>query len=477
MNTIPLNIERKKAHLTIYPLLTKLIIVMLVVLGGILAFVIYQESKLDLQNTLNILEQEGSRLIYQIESYDELMSFLGESNKEVEKGLEEKLLALLNNEDHLFYIQIVNSQGKELLEVGHIFPMTTDCYDHLMFSLKNDQEITHTYKDEKSGNLIYEIIEPIEPFEKNMRGKTLGALRLGLLLDEVRSQISFTRKSHFYNLSIIIITALIVGIIAFYILIARNNYLLTNNALKEAEKKNRTIMEKMKQSERLSALGEFSAGIAHEIKNPLASIKNFTQLLPSEYEDPQFRKEFTELVTREVNRINKIVNDLLDYARPRKAKLLKTKIPELIDETLYSLKITLDKHHIAVKKSYEQISPVTIDHDQMRQVLVNLILNAVEAMPEGGSIEVTTRKNEKDEIEIILSDTGCGISEELVKEIFNPFFTTKEMGTGLGLSIVQRIVNEQGGRIKVDSKKNQGTQFTVFLPMGPHTDEKDTDRR
>ena len=111
MNTIPLNIERKKAHLTIYPLLTKLIIVMLVVLGGILAFVIYQESKLDLQNTLNILEQEGSRLIYQIESYDELMSFLEESNKEVEKGLEEKLLALLNNEDHLFYIQIVNSQG------------------------------------------------------------------------------------------------------------------------------------------------------------------------------------------------------------------------------------------------------------------------------------------------------------------------------------------------------------------------------
>ena len=342
--------------------------------------------------------------------------------------------------------------------------MTADCYDHLMFSLKNDQEITHTYKDQKSGNLIYEIIEPIEPFEDNMRGKTLGALRLGLLLDEVRSQISFTRKSHFYNLSIFIITFLIIGIIAFYILIARNNYLLTTSALKDAEEKNRTILEKMKQSERLSALGEFSAGIAHEIKNPLASIKNFTQLLPSEYEDPQFRKEFTELVTREVNRINKIVNDLLDYARPRKTKLLKTKIPELIDETLFSLKVTLDKHHIAIKKNYEQTPAIKIDHDQMRQVLVNLILNAVEAMPEGGTIEVTIRQNEKDEIEIILSDTGCGISEELVKEIFNPFFTTKERGTGLGLSIVQRIVNEQGGRITVDSTINQGTQFTVFLP-------------
>ena len=119
MNTMPLNTERKKSPLTIYPLLTKLIIVMLVVLGGILSFVIYQESKLDLQNTLNMLEQEGSRLIYQIESYKELMSFLEKSDREAEKTLEEKLLALLNSEDHLFYIQIVNSEGQELLAAGH----------------------------------------------------------------------------------------------------------------------------------------------------------------------------------------------------------------------------------------------------------------------------------------------------------------------------------------------------------------------
>ena len=469
--------EKKQSSLTIFPLLTKLIIVLLVVLGGILTFVIYQESKLDLQNTLNILEQEGSRLIYQIESYEELMPFLDKNDRGAEKALQTKLLTLLNNESHVSYIQLVNISGEKVMHIGYVSPMSTSCYDHLMFSLKNDQEVTHTYEDQKSGKFIFEIIEPIEPSEEHIKGKTLGALRLGLLLDEVRSQISFTRKSHFYNLSIFIVIILIVGIISFYVLIVRNNHLLTTSALKDAEEKNRIIMEKIKQSERLSALGEFSAGIAHEIKNPLASIKNFTQLLPAEYGDPNFRKEFIELVTREVNRINRIVNDLLDYARPRKVKLLEVNIPELVDETLSSIDTTFDKHYITIKKNYNQIPPIKIDPEQIRQVLLNLILNAVEAMPKGGVIEVTVRENEKEEVEIRVSDSGWGISDETLKEIFNPFITTKEGGTGLGLSIVQRIVNEHGGRIEVESKKNRGTQFKLFLPIERHYSEEDIDRR
>jgi len=475
-NTILSKSDKKQSSVTIFPLLTKLIIVMLIVLGGILSFFIYQESKLDLQNTLNILEQEGSRLIYQIESYKELMSFLGKNDKEAEQVLQEKLLTLLHNEDHLLYIQLVNNKGEKLMHAGYVATMSTACYDNLMFSLKNDQEITHTYEEQESGNFIFEIIEPIEPFEENIRGKTLGALRLGLLLDKVRSQMSMSRKSHFYNLSIFMVTLLITGIIAFYVLIARSNYLLTTSALKDAEGKNRIIMEKMKQSERLSALGEFSAGIAHEIKNPLASIKNFTQLLPTEYGDPQFRREFIELVTHEVNRINRIVNDLLDYARPRKVTLRTTNISELIDETLSSLKVTFDEHHITIEKDYTQTPPIETDPEQIRQVLLNLILNSVEAMPNGGSIKFTIKKNEE-EVEIGVNDNGRGISEETLKEIFNPFFTTKEGGTGLGLSIVQRIVNEQGGRIEVASRQNQGTQFKLFLPIERHTSEEDIGRR
>ena len=470
-------IERKQSRITIFPLLTKIIVVMLIVLGGILSFVIYQESKIDLQNTLNILEQEGSRLIYQIESYRELVSFLGKNDKESEKVLQTKLLTLLNNESNVSYIQLVNNSGEELLHAGSVPPLSSSCYDNLMFSLKNDQEITHTYEDKKRGDIIFEIIEPIEPVEEHVKGKTLGALRLGLLLDKVRSQISFTRKSHFYDLSIFIVTIVIIGIISFYFLIARSNYLLITSALKDAEEKNKIIMEKMKQTERLSTLGEFSAGIAHEIKNPLASIKNFTQLLPDEYGDPNFRTEFIKLVTREVNRINRIVSGLLDYARPRKVELLKTNIPKLVDETLSSLNANFDEHHIIIKKNYNQISPIEIDAEQIRQVLLNLILNAVEAMPSGGTIEVTIQEIEREEVEIKLSDTGCGISDEKLKEIFNPFFTTKEGGTGLGLSIVQRIINEHGGRIEVESKENRGTQFKLFLPIERAYSEEATDRR
>ena len=468
--------EKKQSPLTIFPLLTKLIIVMLVVLGGILSFVIYQESKLDLQNTLNILGEEGSRLIYQIESYAELMAFLEGHDEGAADALQDKLRELLRNEDHLFYIQLVNSRGERLMDAGESSPISRNCYDHLMFSLANDQAITHTYKDPKSGNIIFEIIEPLEPFNNQVRGKTIGAVRLGLLLDKVRSQISFTRKSHFYNLSIFIITALIVGIIAFYVLIARSSYLLINSALKEAEGKNKAIMEKMKQTERLSALGEFSAGIAHEIRNPLASIKNFTQLLPAEYGDPAFRKEFIDSITREVNRINRIVNDLLDYARPRKDKRRATDMSRLLDETLSSLKAAFDEHHVTIEKNYSQTPQVEIDPEQMRQVLVNLMMNALEAMPSGGTIACAVRVHEET-VEVAVSDTGKGIGDETMKEIFNPFFTTKEGGTGLGLAIVQRIVSEQGGRITVESSNNKGTCFKLFLPLERNLHEEDTDRR
>jgi signal transduction histidine kinase len=137
---------------------------------------------------------------------------------------------------------------------------------------------------------------------------------------------------------------------------------------------------------------------------------------------------------------------------------------KLVDETISSLKPIFDEHHIMIKKNYNQKPRIHIDPEQVRQVLVNLMVNAVEAMPDGGSITCTIEEIGK-EAAIEISDTGKGMSEETVKHIFTPFFTTKDGGTGLGLSIVQRIVNEQGGRIQVVSRIHQGAQFILFLPL------------
>ena len=455
--------HQKKATPRFY-LLTRLIIVMLVVLSGILSFVIYQESKLDLQNTLNILEQEGSRLIYQIESYEDIPPLLERGDMRAQVRLLARLGRLLSEESHITYIEIINKAGHTVLHAGTIGPISPSRDEHVAFSLQNDQEVTHTYEDPVTKTIIFEIIEPLEPQKGHVRGETLGALRLGLLLDEVRSQIRATRKAHLYKVAIFTITILIIGIIAFNFLIAGYHYRITTAALRAAEEKNRLIIEKMKQSERLSALGEFSAGIAHEIRNPLASIKNFTQLLPCEYDDPVFRQEFTATVTSEVNRINRIVNELLDYARPRKLNMVKADLAELADETIASLQAQLNSRRAALKKQFSRVPPVQIDPEQIRQVLINLLLNAAEALQEGGTITVAIRENARGETEIAVSDTGRGIPREALADVFKPFFTTRENGTGLGLAIALRIVNEHGGRIDVESTQGRGTVFTIILP-------------
>ncbi len=458
-------LKLKQNRLSVFPLLTKLIVVMLIVLGCILSFIIYQDSKLELQSTLNILEQEGSRLIYQIESYKEVQLLLADKDKDAGLKLQSKLHDLLKKESHLSYIHILNNRGETIIDVGHGSFPKSHSNNSVLFSLTNEQQVTHTYKDPKSGNLIFEIIQPLEPPVMHVKGEIYGVLRLGLLLDKVRTQINKIRRSHLYTLSICVISTLIIGTIFFYFLIASYHYRVTTSALRQAEEKNRIMIEKMKLSERLTTLGEFSAGIAHEIKNPLASIKNFTQLLPSEYEDPRFRKEFVETVTNEVNRINRIVNDLLNYARPRKIKLIKTDIPSLVDEIVYSLSSVLGEQHVTIKKDFCQIPLVEVDPEQIRQVLLNIVMNAVEATPKGGTVEITIRTNENQEAEIEVSDTGRGIPEKILPALFNPFFTTKEGGTGLGLSIALRIVTEHNGRIKAKSKITGGASFTISLPI------------
>lgn len=222
------------------------------------------------------------------------------------------------------------------------------------------------------------------------------------------------------------------------------------------------------QSAKLASLGELVAGIAHEINNPLTGILMFSTLVLKDPKLNESLKPNMETIQGETKRCAKIVQNLLDFSRhttPEKARCL---LEPIIENTL---KVTATRNrfgNIHIIKNYAEDMPeIQVDAGQLEQVFMNLILNAGQAMPDGGSLTITTQRFEKDRIQIELKDTGSGIPQEIKDKIFDPFFTTKDRsrGTGLGLSISYGIIKNHGGDIEVDSSPEEGTTFTITLPV------------
>ena len=237
----------------------------------------------------------------------------------------------------------------------------------------------------------------------------------------------------------------------------------------------RKLELQVRRTDRLASLGTLAAVMAHEIKNPLVSIKTFTQLLPERYEDADFRDTFSSLVGGEVKRIDSIVNQLLRFSRPSKPVLSPTSLHEVLNNALKLIKQQLRTKNIQLAVSF--ISPtdrINADGDQLSQALINFLLNAVESMPEGGALTVTTTPSPQHEeggplpgraIRVSIQDTGVGIAPENIPHIFDPFFTTKSQGTGLGLSVAHGIIQEHNGTIEIQSEVGQGTTFILSFPL------------
>jgi signal transduction histidine kinase len=238
---------------------------------------------------------------------------------------------------------------------------------------------------------------------------------------------------------------------------------------------NSKLYQQMKERDRLAAIGEMSAGLAHEIRNPLAAIKGAIQ-----YIDPQRHpaedREFLEIMIEEVNRLNGVVTQFLDYSRPLKSSLAPTAVNDVLQKTFRLLE-SLTPPNVKVELELaEWIPHVQADAEQLKQVFLNLALNAFQAMPGGGRLTVSTRlardelafwregSRRADVVEIRFRDSGPGIPEEARESIFVPFYTTKEKGTGLGLAICQRIVKAHQGSIVVRSGPGEGAEFLVSLP-------------
>ena len=223
------------------------------------------------------------------------------------------------------------------------------------------------------------------------------------------------------------------------------------------------IEDQLRQADRLTALGELSAGMAHEIRNPLGSIRGTAEILRDALPDDNRYTEFSQILIQEVDRLNRVVEDFLNFARPTSNEQHDFKPNEILQEVLQLCRQQVTKDNIQVHWQENPLPVAVGDAAQFKQVFLNLILNALQAMSSGGELWVETEVNEQKQIVLKFRDNGPGIPPEDLDRIFNPFFTTKAKGTGLGLAITYRIVQNHCGQISVANSPEGGAEFTMIL--------------
>jgi signal transduction histidine kinase len=231
---------------------------------------------------------------------------------------------------------------------------------------------------------------------------------------------------------------------------------------------NTNLYEQIQNTSKLALIGSMAAGMAHEIRNPLSSIKMFVQMLPEKYFDKDFIQKFNEVVLEEINRLSKLVDDMLTLSKPKPPNLKLVEMNSIIIRARRLVEKQAEEKGIKIVEKYNKIPQIKADESQLIQVFVNVFLNGIQSMSKGGILSIESNSNTNGGLSkyvtVAISDTGDGISKDDLDRIFEPFFTTRKEGTGLGLSICLKIIEEHNGFIKVVSKKNKGTTFTIFLP-------------
>jgi len=232
------------------------------------------------------------------------------------------------------------------------------------------------------------------------------------------------------------------------------------------------IEEQLRRADRLSALGELSAGLAHEIRNPLGSIRGTAEILQDGMAPSDRRYEFTRTLIAEVDRLNRVVQNFLDFARPKADERNRISVKEALREVAVLTHRQARENSVDVRIEVAKEAAIPAHPEQLKQAFLNLVLNALQAMPQGGVLVIATLVA-ADQLGIRFADTGQGIPAERLKQIFHPFFTTRRNGTGLGLAITDRIVRGHGGRIEVESREGGGTTFTLWFPLEIQRAKKD----
>lgn len=228
----------------------------------------------------------------------------------------------------------------------------------------------------------------------------------------------------------------------------------------ELEKSNQQLQM---QAQKLAVAGQIAAGIAHEVRNPLTSVNGFLQLMKTQYPE---RTDYFDIIFSEIKRIDFVLSELLILAKPQSVKFQEVQLHELLEQVITLLNTNAVLSNIDLKKPFKKqdVGAILADANQMKQLFINLIKNAIEAMPEGGSIYISTEKVLNEWV-ITIQDEGKGMSEEDIQKIYDPFFSTKQEGTGLGLTICASILKDHQGRMNVSSEQGKGSAFHIYLPV------------
>ncbi len=264
----------------------------------------------------------------------------------------------------------------------------------------------------------------------------------------------------------LIILVTLVVIMGLLFLVLRQIVKKAGVILARRQEEQRTLEGQLHQSERLAALGEMTAGVAHEVRNPLGIISSTAELLQERLAKYEPQNRLARIIVEEANRLNEKVTEFLDFARPRIPNLRPCDLEAVLDRGLEFLEPEIQRLEIRVTRDYHFNGRLlAADSDLLHQAFLNLLLNAIQAMPGGGRLTVATKPGPQGRGgEIRFADTGEGIEPESLKKVLNPFFTTKEKGSGLGLPIVKSIIETHQGTIKIDSAVGDGTVVTITLP-------------
>jgi len=333
-----------------------------------------------------------------------------------------------------------------------------------MTRIKDESFLVNAVKSKYSSRIIRtdskNILEVAHPLIVD--DVDLGLLRIGLSTAEIDSI-----KHHAGRQFVILfIFAMVSGAFVLIYVILRQNYMILHVEHDRILREVRLMEEDTRRSERLTSMGLLAAGVAHEIRNPLNSISIIIQRLKAEFttvEDNEIFRDYLSTVKKEISRISYIIEQFLRYARPAKLKLTNVNAEVIIREVLNVVGEKARADDITFNSEIEPDVTCKYDHDQMKQALLNIVLNALEACKKNGVVTIKAEKK-KGAILMHVMDTGDGIPKEILPKIFDPYFTTKKTGNGLGLSEVHRIITAHGGKITAENNKSGGAVFHLYIP-------------